>query len=93
MADATDAILKVWIEPGCIVCNACESNCPEVFHVGAESSTIRPEALDVELLRSLAASIRDAAADCPAEVIKFETGNAAAAGDNADTGKVPDADP
>ena len=48
MADAGETILKVWIEPGCIVCNACESNCPEVFHVEVESSTIRPEALNVE---------------------------------------------
>ena len=68
-----ERVTKVWIEPGCIVCNACESNCPEVFHVNVESSTIRPEALNAEVLHPLTASIRDAAADCPAEVIKFET--------------------
>jgi ferredoxin len=67
-----ERVTRVWIEPGCIVCNACENNCPEVFHVQVESSTIRSEALDIEFLRPLAASIREAAEDCPAEVIKFE---------------------
>ena len=41
----------------CIVCNACESNCPEVFHVETESSTIRPEALDVQFLTPLTSAI------------------------------------
>ena len=72
MSDGSEKVLKVWIEPGCIVCNACESNCPEVFHVEPESSTVRPEAMDVEFLRPLAESVRVAAAECPAEVIKFE---------------------
>lgn len=67
-----ERVIKVWIEPGCIVCNACENNCPEVFHVEVESSTVRAEALDAEFLRPLVASIREAAEDCPAEVIKFE---------------------
>ena len=76
MSEARETILKVWIEPGCIVCNACEGNCPEVFHVEPESSTIRPEALNAEFLNSLSQSIREAAEECPAEVIKFETGGA-----------------
>ena len=67
-----ERVLKVWIEPGCIVCNACENNCPEVFHVEVESSTVRSEALDAEFLTPLINSIREAADDCPAEVIKFE---------------------
>jgi ferredoxin len=66
-------ILKVWIEPGCIVCNACESDCPEVFHVEPDGSTIRPEALNVEFLRLLSESVRQAAEECPVEVIKFQT--------------------
>ena len=73
MANATGTVLRVWIEPGCIVCNACESSCPDVFHVEPESSTIRAEALDAEFLAARAAAVRDAAAECPAEVIKFET--------------------
>jgi ferredoxin len=73
MPENTGTVTKVWIEPGCIVCNACESSCPEVFHVEPESSTIRSEAMNVEFLRPRTASIREAAAECPAEVIKFET--------------------
>jgi ferredoxin len=76
MPDAEQAILKVWIEPGCIVCNACETNCPEVFHVEVESSTIRPEAMNVEFLSPLSKSIRAAAEECPVEVIKFESNGA-----------------
>jgi ferredoxin len=72
MTDAKGTVLRVWIEPGCIVCNACESTCPEVFHVEPDSSTVRPEAQDIEFLTPRTAAIREAAAECPAEVIKFE---------------------
>ena len=75
MSDNGDSVLRVWIEPGCIVCNACESSCPEVFRVEPDGSTIRPDALDVEFLRPRAAAIREAAAACPVEVIKFDTSN------------------
>lgn len=71
MSEAAE-VTRVWIEPGCIVCNACEGTCPEVFLVEAESSTIRPEALNVEFLRLHGKSIREAAEECPVEVIKFE---------------------
>ena len=37
------AITKVWIEEGCIVCNACETTCPEVFNVTEDSCHIRAE--------------------------------------------------
>jgi ferredoxin len=73
MSEAEEAVTKVWIEPGCIVCNACEGACPEVFLVEVESSTVRPEALNIEFLRPLSKSIREAAAECPVEVIKFES--------------------
>ncbi|MGB0453765.1 MAG: ferredoxin [Bacteriovoracaceae bacterium] len=60
------AVSKVWIEPGCIVCNACEAIFPEVFEVTDETCLIRPEApLDNGLL------IEEAAEACPVEVIKF----------------------
>lgn len=59
-------VSKVWIEPGCIVCNACEGIYPEVFEVTAETCLIRPDApLDNGLL------IQEAAEACPVEVIKF----------------------
>jgi NADH-quinone oxidoreductase subunit C len=81
------AITKVWIEDGCIVCNACEAECADVFHVTAETCVIRGESrqdgaedenrvsknpLKVEVGTSLEASIKAAAAGCPVSVIKFE---------------------
>ncbi len=66
-APAADfAITKVWIEPGCIVCNACENIFPEVFEVKADTCIIRPGApLDQGL------KVKEAAEACPVEVIKF----------------------
>lgn len=61
------AVSKVWIEPGCIVCNACEGIFPEVFEVTSDSCLIRPGAPLDDGLRILEAS--DA---CPVEVIKFD---------------------
>ncbi len=59
-------VSKVWIDPGCIVCNACEAIYPEVFEVTDDTCLIRPEApLDNGLL------IQEAAEACPVEVIKF----------------------
>jgi NADH-quinone oxidoreductase subunit C len=81
------AITKVWIEDGCIVCNACEAECADVFHVTAETCVIRGEArqdgaedenrasknpLKVEVGTSLEAAIKSAAAGCPVSVIKYE---------------------
>ncbi len=46
------AITKVWIEEGCIVCNACEAECPEVFHVTDTScnvnGAVREDGVDSE---------------------------------------------
>jgi ferredoxin len=59
-------ISKVWIEPGCIVCNACEDIYPEVFDVTADTCLIRPGApLDDGL------KIQESAEACPVEVIKY----------------------
>jgi ferredoxin len=81
------AITKVWIEDGCIVCNACETTCPEVFNVTEDTCHIRAEvredgAKDTNLatkgpLKAIAANdleiqIEEAAQGCPVEVIKFE---------------------
>jgi ferredoxin len=80
-------IKRVWIEEGCIVCNACETACSEVFLVTEDTCHIRGEArtdsatstnllekseLRLELQGSLADSIEEAAEGCPVEVIKFE---------------------
>ena len=61
------AMAKVWIEPGCIVCNACEDISPKVFEVLADTCIVREGApLDDGL------NIEEAADACPVEVIKFE---------------------
>ena len=80
------AIKSVWIEEGCIVCNACESTCPEVFYVTEESchilGDVREDGLQTEneseksplsgeLGEELADQIEEAAEGCPVEVIKF----------------------
>lgn len=59
-------VAKVWIEPGCIVCNACEDIYPEVFNVTSDTCLIRPEAPLDNGLR-----IQEAAEACPVEVIKY----------------------
>ncbi len=63
---ANYAVSKVWIEPGCIVCNACEDIYKDVFEVTADSCIIRPNAPLDDGLR-----IQEAAEACPVEVIKF----------------------
>jgi ferredoxin len=79
-------INKVWIAEGCIVCNACEAECSDVFHVTDTTCFIKGEArLDgtdsensVEMsdltddAKALEDSIIAAAAACPVEVIKYE---------------------
>lgn len=60
------SVSKVWIEPGCIVCDACEDIYPEVFEVTADTCIIRAEAPLNDGLK-----IQEAAEACPVEVIKF----------------------
>jgi ferredoxin len=65
-AQANFTVAKVWIEPGCIICNACQDIYPEVFDVQPDTCYIRPNApLDNGLL------IQEAAEACPVEVIKY----------------------
>lgn len=65
-AVANFAVAKVWIEPGCIVCNACEDIYKDVFEVLADTCIIRPNAPLDDGLR-----VQEAAEACPVEVIKF----------------------
>lgn len=57
---------KVWIEDGCIVCNACEDIYPEVFKVIADGCEVRPGHPTDDGLK-----VQDAAEACPVEIIKF----------------------
>ena len=72
MAETHQIITKVWIAPGCIVCDACENDCPEVFDVTEDTCLIRPPAQSAEFLKPLTPSIIVAAEGCPVEVIKYE---------------------
>lgn len=61
-------VTKVWIEPGCIVCDACENEAPLVFQVLADTCIVRENApLDD------GGAIKAAAEGCPVNVIKFDT--------------------
>src|SRR5437763_17088259 len=73
MPETHTIVTKVWIAPGCIVCDACENDCPEVFDVQEETCVIRPPAQSADFLRPLTPSIQIAAEGCPVEVIKYET--------------------
>ena len=61
------AISRVWIEDGCIACGNCESVCPEVFTVSDHS-----EVREGVVFADFEAGIKEAAEECPVEVIKFE---------------------
>jgi cytochrome b6-f complex iron-sulfur subunit len=73
MAETHQIVTKVWIAPGCIVCDACENDCPEVFDVQEQTCLIRPPAMNASFLENLTPSIQVAAEGCPVDVIKFET--------------------
>lgn len=62
------AITKVWIEEGCTVCNLCEETAPEVFNVTDETCTVK----DGADFSEYEDEIKEAAEDCPVEVIKYE---------------------
>jgi len=66
-------VTKVWIEPGCIVCDACETAAPTVFEVLEDTCIIRPAAMTPDFTKPISEEIVDAAAECPVDVIKFET--------------------
>src|SRR2546425_11011448 len=72
MAETHQIITKVWIAPGCIVCDACENDCPEVFDVTETTCLIRPPAMSADFLKPLTPSIIVAAEGCPVDVIKFD---------------------
>ena len=62
------AISKVWVEDGCTLCGLCEDTCPEVFELGDETSEVK-EGVD---LNEYEDQIKQAAEECPVEVIQYE---------------------
>jgi ferredoxin len=63
---ANFSLSKIWIEPGCIVCDACAGIFPEVFEVTDKTCIIRP---DAPLTNGI--KVQEAAEACPVEIIKF----------------------
>jgi ferredoxin len=59
-------ITKVWVEEGCTSCGLCEGTAPDVFEIDEVSEVIA--GIDPSLYD---ADIREAAEDCPVEVIQF----------------------
>lgn len=57
---------KVWIEPGCITCGACEFVAPEIFEV-TDTCHIKENAPFAEQNEE----IKIAAQACPVSVIKY----------------------
>ncbi|MED5305903.1 MAG: flavodoxin domain-containing protein, partial [Candidatus Thermoplasmatota archaeon] len=76
-------ILSVYIEEGCITCDACEQAAPEVFEVTEDTCFIKSDvrldggfdrndsksALKKEVIQTLSDDIFDAADGCPVDVI------------------------
>lgn len=63
-------IRKVWIEEGCISCSLCQDMVPEVFLVeDGLDCVVRPDAGQHFISKD--DDIRDAARDCPVEVIQY----------------------
>ena len=60
-------IKKIWINPGCVSCGACQFIAPEVFVVDQICKVI-PDANLIKFERE----IRLAVSKCPAGVIKLE---------------------
>lgn len=65
---ASQSVTRVWIAPGCIVCNLCEDTCPEVFDVHDDMCTIRPSA--GRYIATHRAQVVQAARECPVDVIR-----------------------
>lgn len=63
------AIKKVWIEEGCAADGICMETCPEVFEEDENGEALVKEGAD---LNANEECIKEAADECPVEVIKYE---------------------
>lgn len=67
----SERIVRVWIEEGCISCKLCQDMAPDVFLVEDDQDCrVREDA--AAHFGKLADDIREAARDCPVEVIKLD---------------------
>ena len=63
------AIKKVWIEEGCIADGICNDICPEVFDLDDAGEAFVKDDADFDENED---GIKDAAEQCPVEIIRFE---------------------
>lgn len=63
------AIKKVWIEEGCTADGICMETCPEVFGEDENGEAFVKEGADLEANEE---DIKEAAEECPVEIIKYE---------------------
>ncbi len=66
----TGVVGKVWIIPGCIVCDLCEDTVSDVFNVTETTSVVQMPSQPQ--WGELSDKIIEAAAGCPVNVIKYE---------------------
>jgi len=67
---AEPRITKVWIEAGCISCELCQDQAPQVFRVeDGQDCVVLPDA--PQHFAAQREDIEQAAKDCPVEVIKL----------------------
>ncbi|UCD27727.1 MAG: Rieske 2Fe-2S domain-containing protein [Planctomycetota bacterium] len=66
-------LTKVWITDGCVVCETCTNNCPEVFEIRDNTCLVRPQAQDTKFLQPLTDLIVETAIECPVNVIAYQT--------------------
>ena len=64
------AITRVWIEEGCTMCGLCSDACPEVFELDEDADTAK--VIAGANLNDNEETIKEAAEDCPEDVIKLE---------------------
>ena len=83
------AVTKVWIDEGCITCDACENIVPEVFSVQDDTCII----VDGVNPSEWSDDIIEAAEGCPVDVIMYEVAGAEEALEVAETPQVEDAPP
>lgn len=67
--EVTMAIKKLWIDEGCIADGICMEICPDVFEEDENGEAFVKEGAD---LNANEACIKEAADECPAEVIRYE---------------------
>jgi len=70
-AVTTPVISRVWIEEGCISCKLCQDIAPNVFLVEDDQTCVVKADAGTHFTKQ-AEDIRQAAKDCPVEVIKVE---------------------